>query len=99
MNNEILFSQIPISELKIFIQESVKEEMLKLSISLSQPETEFITRQETCKILGISLPTLNDWTKQGLIPGYRISSRVRYKKNEIVEALTKISTLKYKRGV
>ena len=99
MNNEILFSQIPINELKIFIQESVKEEMQKHSISQPQPQTEFITRNETCQILGISLPTLNEWTKQGLIPGYRISTRVRYKKSEILEDLTKISTLKYKRVV
>ena len=97
--NEVLFSQIPISELRTFIQESVREEIQKISIPTPPPQTEFITRQETCKILGISLPTLNDWTKQGLIVGYRIASRVRYKKNEILEALTKINSLKYKRGV
>ena len=98
MENSILFSQIPINDLRIIIQETVKEEMLKFSISPPQPTTEFITRQETCKILGVSLPTLNEWTKQGLIVGYRISSRVRYKKSEILDALIKISTLKYRRG-
>ncbi len=99
MNNEILFSQIPINDLRIIIQETVREEMLKNSTPTPQPTTEFITRVETCQILGVSLPTLNEWTKKGLIVGYRISSRVRYKKSEILEALTKISTLKYRRGV
>ncbi len=97
MENSILFSQIPINDLRIIIQESVREEMQKNSISPPQPETEFITRKETCQILGVSLPTLNSFTKQGIIIGYRISSRVRYKKSEILEAFTKISTLKYKR--
>ena len=97
MENSILFSQIPINDLRIIIQETVREEMLKNSIPAPPPPTEFITRKETCQILGVSLPTLNEWTKQGLIVGYRISSRVRYKKSEILEAFTKISTLKYRR--
>ncbi|MCX6232279.1 MAG: helix-turn-helix domain-containing protein [Bacteroidetes bacterium] len=95
--NDLIFSQIPINDLRVLIQESVREEMQKNSISEPQPKTEFITRQETSSILGISLPTLNEWTKKGLIPGYRISSRVRYKRAEIMESLTKINTLKYRR--
>lgn len=94
---EILLSQIPINDLRIFIQESVREEMQKISISEPQFTTEFITRKETAIILGISLPTLNDWTKRGLVIGYRIASRVRYKKAEIMESLTQINTLKYRR--
>jgi len=97
MQNEVLFSQIPINDLRIIIQESVREEIQKISVPTPQPQTEFITRKETCEILGISLPTLNSFTKQGIIIGYRISSRVRYKKSEILEAFTKISTLKYRR--
>jgi len=72
--------------------------MQKNSILEPKPETELLTRLETASILGISLPTLNEWTKQGIIPGYRISSRVRYKRAEIMEAVTKINTLKYRRG-
>jgi excisionase family DNA binding protein len=55
-----------------------------------QPEIEYITRKETAKILGVSLPTLNEWTKKGIITGYRISSRVRYNKDEILSSLHKI---------
>ena len=98
MDNQIIFTSISEENFKQFLQSSIKEEMQKYCIPTPQPTTEFITRQETCIILGVSLPTLNEWTKQGLIVGYRISSRVRYKKSEILEALTKISTLKYRRG-
>lgn len=94
----LIFSQIPIDELKIVIAETVRAEMQKNSISEPPTPTEFITRLETAQILGVSLPTLNFWTKQGVIIGYRIASRVRYKKAEILDAVTRINTLKYRRG-
>lgn len=94
----LIFSQIPIDEIKNIIAETVRNEMQRNSISEPQIEKEYITRKETCEILGISLPTLNEWTKQGIIPGYRIASRIRYKKNEILKSLHQINTLKYRRG-
>lgn len=96
---EIIFSQIPIEDLRKIIKESLREEMQEMANSNPKPGIEFITRKETSKILGVSLPTLNEWTKQGLIPAYRISSRVRYKKHEVLEGLLKVNTFKYKRGV
>lgn len=95
----LVFSPIPINELKTFISDTIRDEIQKISITTPEPETEFITRLETARILGISLPTLNEWTKTGLIPGYRIASRVRYKKDEILTSLKQINTLKYRRIV
>jgi len=97
MENLIL-SQIPIIELQKFISDTIREEMQKIATPTPPPETEFITRNECAQILGVSLPTLNDWTKQGLIVGYRIGTRVRYKKGEILDAVKQIQTLKYRRG-
>jgi excisionase family DNA binding protein len=95
----LIFSQIPIDEFRALISDTVRAEMQKNCISEPKPETELlITRLETAKILGVSLVTLNEWTKQGIIPGYRISSRVRYKKAEILNAVSQIQTLKYRRG-
>ena len=51
---------------------------------------EFLTRKEVSKLLGVSLPTILDWTKKGTITGYKISTRVRYKKSEINKFLNKI---------
>ena len=96
---DVIFSQIPLEELKLVFSEIVRNELLKLNNSKPpQPETELLTRLETAHILGVSLPTLNEWTKQGIIPGYRIASRVRYKRAEILDAVTQISTIKYRRG-
>lgn len=52
-------------------------------------EEKLLTRMEVAKLLGVTLPTINDWTKKGLIVGYRIGNRVRYKHSEILESLAK----------
>jgi hypothetical protein len=57
-----------------------------------QPETELLTRAQTAKRLKISLVTLSAWTKKGIVKGYRISGRVRYKSNEIETSLNSINT-------
>lgn len=73
-------------------------EMAMEKYSHSKEDIEYLTRKETAKRLHISLPTLNDYTKKGVIKGYRINGRVLYKMNEIDEALKSVETLKYKRG-
>lgn len=84
-------------EFKAILAEVVNTAIKKLYIFTPPPETELLTRKDTAILLGISLPTLNDWTKRGLIPSFRISSRVRYKKTEVLNSLTKVKTLKYKK--
>ena len=90
---------IPMDEIKDIIVETIRNEFQRIQSTERKPGIDFITRQETAKLLGVSLNTLNEWTKKGLIPGYRISSRVRYKKSEIVNSLAQINTLKYRRGI
>lgn len=58
----------------------------------STPKTELLTRKEAAILLGISLPTLADWTKTGKVKGYRIASRIRYKRHEIENSLLQIKT-------
>ena len=92
MENVIL-SPISIGELKTVISESVESEFKK-QISLNkQPEPqELITRKETAKILGVSLVTLNEWQKSGRVPAYRINTRVRFKRDEVLNCLSLIQT-------
>lgn len=59
---------------------------------LTRDEKVFLTRKETAKILRISLPTLNEITKSGVLPGYRLRGRVLYKVSEIDSALSPIKT-------
>ena len=57
-------------------------------------ETPFISRVEACKILGLSLPTLGKYTKEGKIISYKIGSQIRYKKDEVLNCLLNINSLK-----
>lgn len=50
-------------------------------------EEKLLTRIETAKMLGVTLPTVIDWGKKGILKGYRIGNRVRYKESEIMETL------------
>ena len=89
----VIFSQIPIEELTNLISNTIRQE-LKLIIPESkttEPEPDFITRQETAKILGISLPTLNNWSKRSIILSYRIGTRIRYKKSEVLNSVKNVN--------
>ncbi len=58
---------------------------------------QLLTRKETAQKLGISLPTLNQWTKDGLIVAHRIASRVRYRTKDVEASLIQVRSVKEKR--
>ena len=90
---DVILSNIPLQDLKAAIGElldlKIQEHFAK---PIPKPENDLITRKEAAKLLGVSLPTILDWTKSGKIVGYRISSRIRYKKSEIENSVKKIKT-------
>ena len=57
------------------------------SLQLNEQTDQLLTREETAKLLSVSLVTLWDWTKKDLIPAYRIGNKVRYKKSEVLKSL------------
>jgi excisionase family DNA binding protein len=52
----------------------------------------YLSRKDVSKLLGISYPTLNEWSKKGILKAYRIGNRVLYKSNEVDESLTQINS-------
>ena len=58
-------------------------------------EPKFISRQEAAEMLGVSLPSLHNYTKQGLIEKHVINGRVLYDAYEIQKAVE--MNLKYRR--
>ncbi len=57
----------------------------------------YLTRSEVAERLNISLPTLNEYTKRGIVPAYRIGARVLYKESEIENSLNQIVSTKFKK--
>lgn len=98
---QILFTGISFEQLQDSIRTTVKNEVERiignLPTSTSPTPPELITRKETIDILGISYPTLNEWTKNGIIPAQRIGTRVRYNRANVYASLKNIETLKYRR--
>ncbi|GGK15996.1 hypothetical protein GCM10007962_07900 [Yeosuana aromativorans] len=55
---------------------------------------EYLTRQEVATILKVSLVTLTDWNKKGVLKPYRLGNLIRYKRAELEEALISINNKK-----
>jgi hypothetical protein len=85
---------IPTDQIIAQIAESVKRELQPI-LSAIQPQKQpgqLLSRKQAAQKLGVSFVTLNSWTKQGLVKGYRIGARLRYKEQEIEAALIQIKT-------
>ena len=65
------------------VEKALKEVMSE------QKSYKYLSRVEVAKMLKISLPTLNDWTKLGWLSSYKISNRVLYRSDEVEASLYK----------
>jgi len=70
----------------------MKKEIQFLTDNFKQkPPPEFIDSKEACEILKVTLPTLFDWRKRNIIPFYKIANKIRFKRSDIENSLTKIN--------
>lgn len=82
---EQIIYTIPIDEFTDIIKKCIREEM-----STSQPlkkEDELIKIADAVKLLGVSKVTIYKWREKGILPYHRISSRIYFKRHELIEAL------------
>lgn len=90
--NEKLLVQLNVKELQDLIAKSVTEEVNKLikvikMIPAENDENKVITREETAKLLNVSLTTLYLWNKNNILKNKKINSRVYYLKNDVMNKL------------
>ena len=93
MSNLILHILQP-EELKKLIRDSVYEAIdnrLSSDSNMNRhtKEEELIKLSEVASLLGVSKVTVHAWKRKGLIPFYRISNMVYFKKNEVLKSLKK----------
>jgi len=99
MTNSIIFQNLTAEQLKEVIREAIASELQKSKPEIpTNPTIKYLTRKETAEILCVSLTTLYNLTKTGVIKAHRIGKRVLYSQEEIENSLTQIQSLKYKRG-
>jgi len=89
---------ITIEELKKVVSEAVANAVEPLINKKTSENTDLLTRKEAASILKISLPTIDEWTKQGVIKAYRIGKSKRYKKDEILMSEKLVKVYKYRRN-
>ena len=94
----ILLNGINLSDIKKVLREVLEEKSNDFTKPVKSEDQEYLTRKEVAKLLKISLTTLNDWSKQGIVQAYRIGNRVLYKKKEIEDSVSKVQSFKYKRS-
>ena len=66
--------------------------MLKESRETDLNSKEWLSSKETEKLLKISAVTRWTWGKDGILNPYKIGNRIRYRKDEVLQALIKIES-------
>lgn len=75
-------------EFKKEILEGVEKLLVEFSKQFQPKEpTVWLSRKEVSELLGISLPTLHDWGKRGILKPYKIGNRVRFRQEDIENTL------------
>jgi len=78
-------------ELKTLIQDAVLQAVEKSNPQQPEKEDQLIRLSEACQLLKVSKVTIHTWKRTGLIPFYRISNKIYFKKNELLDSLNKIN--------
>lgn len=52
-----------------------------------QNQKEFLTRKETSELFNVSLVTIHDWQKNGILKVYKMGNRSFFKYSELLETL------------
>lgn len=94
-NSKVLLFSTTLSDVGEFVKNAVADAVKEQMGESKEPNDKLYTRQQVADILGISLTTLNTYTKEGIIDAYRLGTQVRYKYEDLEKALKKINVIKY----
>ncbi|MEM5565713.1 helix-turn-helix domain-containing protein [Psychroserpens sp. AS72] len=95
---KVILNSIELSDIRKEV-EDIFAENLEHFIKPEKKENILMSRKDTAKYLCISLPTLHDWTKKGVVKAHRIGNRVLYKLNDIHSALNEVNVSKMRGGL
>jgi len=76
---------------------NVENRLIDLNLPKENVDLKYLSREEVCTILKISMPTLNTYTKKGIIKGSKIGNRMLYLEADIKEAIKDAASLRYRR--
>jgi len=94
-NNITQVHNVTPQQLKESILSEVRAELQNITLNFQPKEQpEYLTRKEVAVILKVSLVTLSDWNKKGVLKPYRLGNLIRYKSSELEKALIAINSKK-----
>jgi excisionase family DNA binding protein len=97
--NQIILTGFTVNELLEKIGQVIDSKLSKVAPQQVQNQSApYFTRQEVARLLKISLPTLNDYTKLGWLQSYKLGNRVLYKKEVVLASVEKLAANKYRKG-
>ena len=56
--------------------------------NLKNSDSELITKGIAAKMLGVSVSSIDNYRREGLIRSYRIGNNIRFKKSELLQAFS-----------
>lgn len=95
IQNALLINNATLQDLEVMVTRTVErilEEKLQnvASLKADSPKDGLYKRVKAAEMLQISLPTLDCWTKAGLIEGRRIGRSIFYTEADLNKALKKL---------
>lgn len=92
MRSAVLVQNVSMSDIEAIISRLLDEKLNNLQLANNHEPVKYLTRKETAAKLRISLPTLADWTRTGILKSKRIGSRILYLSTDIEEAINRKRT-------
>lgn len=86
--NVIQLHNVSPEEFKNDILTGVQEKLNQFQKNLETKKSPvYLTRKEVSSLLGVSLVTIHEWCKKGILKPIHIGSRVRFRKSDIEKTL------------
>lgn len=86
MDNGIMLQNMTMADFEQAVSRAVKKEVAAFLAGFKQPEVKpsaLVTRKDAASRLSVSLTTLDQWTKNGIIHAIRKGGRVYYRESEL----------------
>lgn len=86
--------------IKCIVAEEVKNALTAISETMPKDTTpEYLSRKETAEMLGVSLPTLHSYVNKGYLTAHRVGEKtIRFRKEDVENALNAVEPIKYRRA-
>jgi excisionase family DNA binding protein len=97
MSEKFFVTNYDRDELVLMIREAFKVELIE-HLKKQERESDYnilLSRKEVAEYMKISIPTLHNYQKSGILKYHRVGSRILFMKGEVMEALQ--LPIKYRR--